>query len=393
MDKDTPMLDEHETRLSTEQQDVLSLPKENAGQTNTAKRTLEDAGLNEENVKLSRSQKRARNNAAKKEGQANATPKGSSGGNQSASKKGCDKFDLEEKWVDVTINGKASHRWDPIAYPPPGPDPKEPPECTIRYSISPEPGPNFQVALRRRLKSYVTGGFPVPGKPVSFLEQHSGSQQYPDIALLMYHGRRAVDICYATRAQAAYAGQMEEFSVPFDERSIPKYTLYKLKAGPCHSRDLISIEVTPEVESGVSPSSVPASAYQAAVEQLLEQYPMLTCMGAWRSSVQWDANTTQLRPVMLLVVRREPEFQPHNLPGFIRSISDKKEDTDDVAGFWFHLQHGWRRRFCRNCKTLVHEPRNCPQNHCDKCFLKGHTSANCRYRESRADGPEIDDWY
>lgn len=276
------------------------------------------------------------------------------------------------------IDGKPSPAWSPVDFPPPGQAPSDPPEATVRYSISPRPTPGFETSVRNQLAVYISQGFPGQQAMPSFIDPDSGTVQYPCVTLLMRDGRRVVDICFATRLQAASFGQIDCFTVEMGGGKM-SHTLRRWKSGVCHSRGLITMKVTPEVDRGDNPHRVERKAYKDAVSALLKAFPVLSFVGAWRQAVEWTNGTVQYQPVMLLVVRRPVGFLLHMLPGFVNTSGVPVRGCDEAPAdaIWFHLQFGGRQSFCRYCKTAIHGPEECPNILCNTCHERGHIAAAC----------------
>ncbi|PWN87542.1 hypothetical protein FA10DRAFT_281710 [Acaromyces ingoldii] len=233
---------------------------------------------------------------------------------------------------------------------------------------------------RQTQLSVESGRFSASGPGAQRPTRGHGPLQHltPAHAWLMRDGRRVVDICFATRLQAASFGQIDSFTVEMGGGKT-SLTLRRWKSGVCHSRGLITMKVTPEVDRGDNPHRVERKAYKDAVSALLKAFPVLSFVGAWRQAVEWTNGTVQYQPVMLLVVRRPVGFLLHMLPGFVNTSGVPVRGCDEAPAdaIWFHLQFGGRKSFCRYCKTAIHGPEECPKILCNTCHERGHIAVAC----------------
>lgn len=227
-----------------------------------------------------------------------------------------------EFWDCVQVSGATSVEWDPVKFPMPGQAPSDPGESTIRYSTVRRPTDGFLTALRAQLVKLATKGFPRLDTQPSF--RCEGEIQYPDAKLVTRDGRQVKDITFATMEQAASVGQLKELVVVDGDLVV----LRKVKMGVCHSRSLISIRATPEVERGARQDTVPGAAYEGVISTLLAQPALreLACVGAWREAIEWPDNSKTLRPVLLFVLKRKPGSSIHLLPNVVYTKSEATLD-------------------------------------------------------------------
>jgi hypothetical protein len=297
-------------------------------------------------------------------------------------------------WKPLTIDGQTSPTYDPLEYPRPEKTPQSPSMWKVRYKVSPSPPQeeNFNEAIRSSFKGDLKRNFSGlhPNTP-TLIDPATGELQLPKVSLVSIGSEIMVDILFPkARVAAAFSLYEKEFVVK-------GCTFTKVCAGLCHHPKYITMKLLPDRRTYGNGNSISAQEYHDAITYFLSEFRQMTFIGAWRSFIRHSDNSEQPASSVKLVVKVPLEFQPETLPGYINdqgrldyhSQFEGKDNnevvvvyTSDGAYFdnsvWFYLAHGYRRNYCRNCYTTIHDSNKiCPLIECNICTKVGHIAANC----------------
>lgn len=277
--------------------------------------------------------------------------------------------------VSLSINNILSPPWQEAAYPPAGKTPINPPERIIRYSILPSLRQHMEADIRTKVYMTAQEKYAEDNEKYPFFDSERQVVVRPIVTFPLHNGKRVADVSLPTKEMAAAFCQVATMTTGARASNSRGISLSFIKAGLCHSRGLVHIKIRPSMADGANPDRITVDQYIEAIENFLANYPVLELVGAWRHRIAYGDGGHIWDHEASLVVKRQPGLALHTLPGFYPTYNAAKIDGREKV--WFHLFFGNRPDYCRRCKTLVHEDRDCPLIRCKVCNHKGHIGGNC----------------